>query len=344
MNRVELRTLDVPKAERFDWWCDLVRNDLAPTDIASEHQYDFRASAARLELGPVAVAALAFPTLQSWRTPRLIRQSDPELWELAYVAGGVMGIEQERSRAQVRGGDLLLYDTSRPFDSRVTEGGRVIILHLPRSAVPLPTRTMRDLLSRRLPAQRSGALLTGFLERLADHQWGGPEAERLGSAAVDLALAFLGGLADQEGLLAPETRQNALLHRVKAFISANLSDRKLTPQTVAEAHYISVRCLHHLFRGEEQTVSAFIRALRLERCRADLAKPSLASHPVGAVGARWGFANAEVFSRAFKAAYGTPPGEYRRRCAERGMRHVTASVLPAAGFPPLSSPPGPSTR
>jgi AraC-like DNA-binding protein len=29
------------------------------------------------------------------------------------------------------------------------------------------------------------------------------------------------------------------------------------------------------------------------------------------VGARWGFRDAATFSRAFRATYGLPPGEYR---------------------------------
>ncbi|TWG00595.1 AraC-like DNA-binding protein [Kitasatospora viridis] len=94
-------------------------------------------------------------------------------------------------------------------------------------------------------------------------------------------------------------------------------DHHLSPQTVADAHGISVRYLHHLFRGEKQTVSTFIRELRLGRCRTDLGQPGLAKHPVGAIGARWGFADAAVFSRAFKAAFGTPPGEYRNQLGAR---------------------------
>ncbi|MFJ9847669.1 helix-turn-helix domain-containing protein [Kitasatospora sp. NPDC101155] len=318
-----LRTTDVPKGERFDWWVDLVTRDLAPTHITTEHRDDFRATATALALGPVTVSTLSFPTLQSWRTSRLIRLSDPELWELAYVTRGLMGIEQARSRAQLQAGDLLLYDTSRPFESRVTVDGRITILHLPKTAVPLADRSMRDLLSRPLPAHDSSALLAGFLQGLASGSWSGWEAEQIGTAAVHLTSAFLTGLADREGLLPPETRHTVLLYRVKAFIQAHLSDPDLSPPVVAEAHSISVRYLHHLFRQEKQTISAFIRQRRLERCQTDLTAPGLATRPVGAIGARWGFTDEAVFSRAFKTTYGVPPGEYRRRASLGTGRTVT---------------------
>jgi AraC-like DNA-binding protein len=82
---------------------------------------------------------------------------------------------------------------------------------------------------------------------------------------------------------------------------------------IAAAHHISVRYLHHLFQADGRTVCGYVREQRLERCRADLASPSLARQSVGRISARWGFPDAAVFGRAFKNAYGVSPGEFRRR-------------------------------
>lgn len=309
----EMHTATVPKAERFGWWRDLLMQDLPSAHIVSEHYEDFQGSTAALELGPIRVSVLSFSPLSSARTAGLIRRSDPELWELGYMTRGIMTVDQAHSHTQVGAGDLLLYDTSQPWQMQVPQGGGLTILHLPKTAVPLPDRSMRDLLSRRLPVQGTGSLLAGFLQGLAGGgQWSELEAERLGAAAVQLASAFLGGLADREGLLPPETRQTVLLREVKAFIEAHLPEPRLSPQTIADAHCISVRYLHQLFRSEKQTVSALIRDLRLDRCRTDLAQPCYAHCPVAAIGARWGFSDAAMFSRAFKSAFGMPPGEYRK--------------------------------
>lgn len=80
---------------------------------------------------------------------------------------------------------------------------------------------------------------------------------------------------------------------------------------IAAAHHISVRYLHRLFEAEDKTVASWIRGRRLERSRLDLLDPALAGRPVSAIGARWGFTSAIHFSRAFRAVYGLPPGEYR---------------------------------
>ncbi|MFJ2580721.1 helix-turn-helix domain-containing protein [Kitasatospora aureofaciens] len=311
----------MPEADRFDRWCDLVNRDLAPTRVTSRHTADFDASASLFQLGSVQLSVLAFPTLRAARTWPLIRRSDPELWQVALVAAGSMWIDQHRSQTLLGPGDLVLYDTSHPYESWALAGdgpAQVVMLHLPKIRVPIPDRAMRSMAALRMPAGSGmGAVLGTFLEQLARQagSWHERDAVRLGAAAVDLSLAFLGHRADAERLLPPETRQTALLCEIKAFIERNLAHTELTPRTIADAHCISVRYLHRLFRQEQQTVAAFVRALRLERCRSDLAEPGLARFPVGAVGARWGFTDSTAFNRAFRAAYGLPPGEYRRRSA-----------------------------
>ena len=67
-----------------------------------------------------------------------------------------------------------------------------------------------------------------------------------------------------------------------------------------------------MFHCAGLTVARWIRQRRLERCRHDLADPELASQPVAAIAARWGYSSASDFSRAFRAAHGLPPAEYRR--------------------------------
>nr|WP_243274742.1 helix-turn-helix domain-containing protein [Streptomyces albus] len=60
------------------------------------------------------------------------------------------------------------------------------------------------------------------------------------------------------------------------------------------------------------TVAAWIRRQRLEHCRRDLADPRLRDRPIHAIAARWGFPRPGDFTRAFRAAYGIPPRDYRR--------------------------------
>jgi AraC-like DNA-binding protein len=318
---IELRSCDVPRAQRFDWWRELTARDLVPTWIVSDQVADFRASAKGLDLALVRISALEFPALRSVRTPRLIRRSDPELWELALVTSGSLAVEQARNSTLLRGGDFVLYDTSRPFDSIATKGpARVVILHLPRRAVPVPERTLRPLVARWMPSHGGpAALLSQYLRGLVEQSatLPKPKVARLGSAAIEIAAAYLESVGNAGNPLLSQARQVVLVREIKAFIARNLGQAQLSPSAIAAAHHISVGHLHRLFRHGDRTVGAFIREERLERCRADLANPRLVGRSVGEVGARWGFPDATVFSRTFKRAYGLPPGEYRNRHSRR---------------------------
>lgn len=316
---IEVRSTDLPVADRFDWWCDLTAQDLVPTRLTKGRADDFPASMRHMRLGQVEVSALEFPTLRSERTQRLIRRSDPELWMLAFVTGGALALEQGRNATSLRPGDLVLYDTSRPFDavSEVTDGPScTVLLHLPRHAVPLREQRLRDLTARRMPSDTGpAALLTGFLRGLVDQAAVLTEAHsaRLAPAVVDLAATFLADVAGVREEVPAETRQAVLVRAVKEFIVRNLADTRLTPPVTAAAHHISVRQLHLLFQTyEDTTVGAFIREERLRRSRADLSDPRLAERSAADIGRRWGFADPSAFSRAFRARYGVAPGAYRR--------------------------------
>jgi AraC-like DNA-binding protein len=146
--------------------------------------------------------------------------------------------------------------------------------------------------------------LSHILDRPVPGRSGGG---RLGIAVLDaLAAAFY------DAVPAPtETSTRSLLVRAQAYIESHLPDPDLGCDSVAQALHVSVRYLQRAFELDDETVTGWIRARRLERCRRDLRDPHLATRPVSAVAARWGLINPAHFSRAFRAAYGVTPSDYR---------------------------------
>jgi AraC-like DNA-binding protein len=76
-----------------------------------------------------------------------------------------------------------------------------------------------------------------------------------------------------------------------------------------------VRYLHRLFKPTGRSVGDWIRELRLEACRESLSTGERALS-LGELAYRWGFSDQAHFCRAFKARFGIPPGEARRRAAQ----------------------------
>ncbi|PWI04680.1 AraC family transcriptional regulator [Streptomyces sp. NWU339] len=315
----EFRTKDLPVAERFGSWHDMTASALIPNAIRSDHEADFRASVRLLDLGGVEVSALAYPSLETRRSAQLIRRSDPESYQLMLNLRGSHRLLQGGRDATSGPGEVMLYDTSRPWQGWAAAGAdtvKGVMVQFPRALLPLPADKVDRLTAVRLPGREGmGALLSGYLTQLTAGAatYTAADGARLATCTLDLLTAFLAHHLDAAASVPPQTHHRALLMEIHAFIQQHLGDPDLSPGAVAAAHNISLRSLHRLFQDQDTTVAGWIRARRLERCRRDLADPLLRSRPVRAIAARWGFTDPAHFSRAFRAVYGHSPKDYRQQ-------------------------------
>ncbi|MCQ8831948.1 helix-turn-helix domain-containing protein [Streptomyces malaysiensis] len=314
---------DIPPAERFAAWRALCELAAIPMELRSDHEHDFRATVrGGMGLGEVMLTYTSVPSLRNERTAAHIRRSDPELYHLRLTLRGESDVCHGDGEATVGARQFMLTSTSVPYQA-VCERGRVdgMTVTLRPSLLPFPVTELQRLIGRRLSGRSGiGAMLADFLTRLATEsdRYGPADAPRLGAVAVDLLNALLaheldaGAEACAENRLTPESRRRTLRLRIQEFVRQNLHRPGLSPVSIAAAHHISLRYLYRLFEEQGHTVSAWIRAQRLERCRHDLADPALGDTPIHVIAARWGFSHAADFSRAFRGAYGVPPRDFRR--------------------------------
>lgn len=227
-----------------------------------------------------------------------------------------MYLRQSGQEAHAAPGELLLFSSSRPYQGhRVSGGGMVAAtdLVLPRSLVPASAAVAVGRLPLLLPGSQTVVpLLAQLLGHLSTRTtgYGAQASDRLGSAALDLAVVALAAL-DGGRAADPETRQRVLATRIQTFIARHLGDPGLTPATIAAAHHISLRSLHRIYQHQGTTVAASIRHQRLEHTRRELADPAQLARPIHAIAARWGFCQPADFSRSFRHAYGLSPSDYR---------------------------------
>ncbi|MFI1868703.1 AraC-like ligand-binding domain-containing protein [Streptomyces jumonjinensis] len=318
---------DVPAQERFERWRELTTKAFMPTDETSECTDSFEASARTLELGTHSLGALTFRPLQIRRPPKLVRKSDPEIYHLVLPLHGCLTLDHVGRSTAVGAGGMVLFDSSQPYRAAVTASqGFAEFLHVqfPKALSPLAPGRLNRLVGERLSGREGiGAMFSDFLIRLGREadQYRPADTARLGGILLDVLTVLLARELDAEASAPAESRGRALMLSVPGFIERHLGDARLSPQTIAAAHQISVSYLYKLFHEEHLTVAAYIRERRLESCRRDLADPRLGSRPVHTIAARWGFTSNAHFSRAFRAAYGTSPTDYRHaavdsRCVE----------------------------
>ncbi|HEY0697293.1 MAG TPA: helix-turn-helix domain-containing protein [Micromonospora sp.] len=318
MVETRFTTDDLPEVDRWPSWRDFNLRSHLPNHLQTEHRDRFRGTAGILDLGSIQVSTLTYSPLEVARTPKLIRQSDPGVWQFALHRRGRLRVAQGGREAQLTGRDFILYDTSRPYSSwadadRGAVAGCMVVL-IPKHLMPLRARNLEPLNGVALSGRHGfGALLTNHLVELTRNaaSYTAADALRLGPITLDLIAASYAHELDAADRLSPETRQRALVARIHHHIRQRLGDPDLTPETIAVAHGISVRHLHRLFQDQDLTVTGWIRRCRLERCRQDLADPALRHRPVHAIATRWGFTSHAHFTRLFRATYGMPPSECR---------------------------------
>lgn len=347
--RAAMSSAAVAPRDRFDWFTDVVARSLAPTAIRCEDPGGFRADAAVLDLGPVQVSTFHYAPLRSRRTPELIRRGDPEQYQLALVTGGPMWIAQQRADSGPVSGDLLLWDTSHPYEAGAPgdDGAmvRAVVLQIPRTALPLHPDRVDRLLAQRIPAGRgTGAVLAQFLASVDAHAQGCGERElaHLGGAALGLAAACLAERLDVYDDLPAEARDEVLLRQIDAFIEHNLGDPELTPgwsPPVTTSRCAACTCCSRSGRRGSPPASGAVgwRAAAPTCCGPGWpGGPSTRSPPAGASPARP--------SSAARSARPTEPAP--RNAAERPHPATTRSgpASPRRGGAAVPAPPGRQAR
>jgi AraC-like DNA-binding protein len=101
------------------------------------------------------------------------------------------------------------------------------------------------------------------------------------------------------------------LSAAQRLIAGHLSNPNLSPAFVADRLGVSVRHMHELFETTEKSFSQTVTAVRLQASRRLLTCAPQRS--ISDVAFACGFESLATFYRAFRAAQGTTPGDFRAR-------------------------------
>ncbi|WP_432423220.1 hypothetical protein [Streptomyces pseudovenezuelae] len=118
----------------------------------------FRARVGISDFGAMQATLLTTMPHSVHRSRKLIRQADPEVLKVGCIVRGGATVTQNGQRADPGVGDLMLFDTSRPFLGRHAPHiptSQLLLLRFPRSLLPLPDRDLRSLNGVRIPARRA---------------------------------------------------------------------------------------------------------------------------------------------------------------------------------------------
>lgn len=305
-------TADESARDRMAFWLETVCEQILPVKIDPRNDAKPRAAMATNRLGALRLRRIVGGDHVYERTDREVRQGDPDTVQIGMPRGGGSILVQDGREAVLAPGDMVIYDSARPFTLVMEERFNWQVMLLPKSKLRRSEAELRDLTAVPIRGGRGIAgVVHDFLSRLAvdaETLEADTTAEAIGENAADLIATLVQsqfgmpwGVADPDAVLR---------ERVRGFIGRNHADRSLDPGAVAAAHGISVRRLHQLFAGGV-TVMDTLRAARLEAARRDLADPRLADRSVAQIASAHGVVNPTLFARQFRAVHGHTPSGYR---------------------------------
>lgn len=152
----------------------------------------------------------------------------------------------------------------------------------------------------------------GFLNTLAGDL---PAAGTVAAFAAQRAIhdLFAGLLLESRtSVSGPVERGSATVGRAIAFIGDHYGNPHLTTADIAAGIHVSVRQVQRLFEDTGTSVSEHLRLHRLRMASALLSDPNAAGMSATEISEITGFGEPNRMRRAFRAAYGMTPGEYRK--------------------------------
>ena len=305
-----LDTRDVDPAARRDAVHDAHASAGVPreVDLLSQHAAD----STRIEAWMFGSVKMFFSESPGMRIIRDCPSGrlDPMIALCVQMRGRAHSIEADHQQHLMPSDLVMVGPTAR--NEFVTRGATTAI-EIPFDEIGLTVETAREA-SRNLAASPLFQVVGSHLLALradADLVSSSAAAGEVGAATAQLVRALIVSAAIDE-YSARSALTDALAPRVFAYVRRHLTDRDLTPVTIARAHSISVRYLYKLCDAAGVKLVEWIIAERLEGARREITSPSHSNKTIASISRRWGFKDPSHFSSRFRNAYGISPRELQQ--------------------------------
>lgn len=301
----------IHQRDRFEYWHEAARRDVAEHDSKPRCKGTFRAELRVGSIGTLNLAGFQNSEMVVTHTRRHLSRTNADELFICRQFRERIALEQGGQQVVLEPGDVTLIDPGLPYKGWFSDHSEVLIVKVRRGLLESRLGQTRDLLAHKL-ATAEGRLTSAYLAMLPSQAEGLGSAEGLVEAHLLDLIALSFGKAAGETMPRTSSARSLVRMRLRTEIEARLSDRALHPSTVADAVGVSVRYANAVLADENTSLMQLIQARRLSRCRQALEDPAQAHRTASDIAYGWGFSDMTHFGRRFKAAYGVLPSECRR--------------------------------
>lgn len=304
----------LPHTERPDYWRQVIAQTYFPLDLELGNPERFQGNLSQWQLDHIGISRLESSSTRFRRSRQQIDSNEEPFYLITLPELERVRFAQAGQSLVCEPGAFLLERSDLPYDFSFDQHNALWVLRIPFSLLRARIRTPERYLYMEFDRQQGvGALFYGLLKSIilqsphttpACHQ-------ALGQQLLDLLALSLEN--DQRVLQSCEAGlRSAHLRNIERYVRANLQRSDLTPDQIASACNISTRYLHKLFGDSDQTVSQWIRELRLQSALNDI-KANTGRTTLAAIAYRWGFNDQAHFCRLFKQRFNCTPREIREQ-------------------------------
>lgn len=313
--------------ERFEHWREVRARGMfgVTAELDPRHEGAFRGSLALRSFGSATLVELRASPYRVSRTKGDVAQSPSDSLCLYQQFGGGGWFETGRGGEFVTPrGTLATSHSDLPYSTAPTTaaGFHLRVLKIPSGS--LLTKRVDELvanpLDERVPV--TALIQSCFSDLVAKADGPEPERAELLVRSLGQLMLIARGVAEARSEAGRAALRVGRLSAARQIIERDFDHPKLSPDFVAGQLGISIRHLHILFEPTGKSFSKSVTAIRLAE-----AGRSLRLHrarPVAEIAFACGFDSLATFHRAFRAAYGMAPGDYRRVLTEGGGATATS--------------------
>jgi AraC-like DNA-binding protein len=325
--RSSVSTASLPVSERLEYWEHYNTSVLVGLTCKTFEERGLLARETNLDMDRYRVADIAGNAHVIERSAQHVRSHPKSSAFVSLLISGEGHFHQGQQWLQLAAGDLVVYDTDRPYLFGFGPDMRQLLVDVPIHLLQGDGETI-DLTTPILvrgDGMDAPAAAARKLRRALNVLVESPDPST-SSQGTDAVLDAVSGLLLGRG----PAGSSRVVAAAKAFIEARLDDSTLDVEAVAASVGVSARHLGRLFAGQQGSVGRYILEQRLRRASLELRDHSMACYRISDIAYRWGFASQAHFATAFKKRYGCSPSDFRAEASDEASRLRGASTFRSA--------------
>lgn len=303
----------LPFSERQDYWKQVIADTYFPLELEIANPAQFHGQLSQWQMGQVNISRLDSSATRFKRLEQQIDNSEPYIL-ITIPAHAAVRFTQANHTLVCSPGAFILERSDLPYEFSFHKDNALWVLRVPLALLRTRLREPERFLYMEFDKSRGmGNIFYGFMRNMVQQA---PYTDTSIHSALSQQLIDLLAYAleqDDRVLMSQEAGiRSAHLRNIEAFVKENIQRSDLSPDMIASACNISTRYLHKLFKESDQTVSQWIRELRLQATLHDIRTKNNFS-TLAEIAYRWGFNDQAHFCRLFKDRFGCTPKAMRDR-------------------------------